>query len=117
MIGNAGGVIATLSFLGALFARQGPPLPRSAFWILALYLLGLMGTWIVLATESRWKLRMWRAVAEIGEVNEKIMKQTARGIFVGTALAGLSFVAGTVWALIYLYGLTDGAPTTPVSPS
>ena len=44
--GNAGGVVATLSLIGTIVGRGTAAAPRAFFWVLIIFLTGLVATWL-----------------------------------------------------------------------
>ena len=52
--GNAGGVIACLGLIGAMIGSDSEStFPRTVFWVLLVFVLGLFGSWLSLLGERR----------------------------------------------------------------
>ncbi len=103
--GNSGGVVAAISLIGTIYGSQnGGPIPQGAFWLLVVFLIGLLAALGRLMFEAHM---LERATIE-GESQrlDRPLPAVYRTL-VWTSVIAL--VVGILGSLVSLYGLTGSA--------
>ena len=112
---NAGGVVATLSFMGALLATgQDTSVPRDFFWALLIYLLGLLAATIEAYADLNQSMHLFEDAAEAagdtsGGVRPWLVPRRTTNLVKSTcvSLAFAAFLAGSFLGLVKLYLLSS----------
>lgn len=117
LAGNAGGVLAVLSFLGTVYGKTGTA-PRSAFWILVVFVVGAASSYIYRQMQvfiqftylKLLELPELEAVEAVRATKKKGLERR-RDIYdwIAVAASGLSsgaLIAGTLLGLQTFYRFT-----------
>lgn len=117
--GNAGGSIASLSFIGALVGSGAPHFPRMLFFVFVIFLVGLAFSWLELTSRLDHARSARRFVSRESwdpnfppkdgskDPRAKLHFQTIGRLAWSRLVSGGCLIAGTVLALNQLYGLTS----------
>lgn len=115
--GNSGGVVATISLIGAIFGSQGGgPIPQGAFWLLVVFLTGLLTALGSLMFDA-YMLDRLTMEGEYQHLEREFPRRYVPLSWEAPALlvvyrtmiwvSGIALVAGVLGSLVYLYGLTS----------
>jgi hypothetical protein len=100
--GNAGGAVALLGLIGGHLGRNGE-FPEPLFWLLATFLVGLLGGWAALLSymmEAKTSI-----VGGESEREEAHLHLVVRLREIGLYVSGFFLVFGVVGSLSFLYSL------------
>ena len=105
--GNAGGVIATLTLIGASLRRSEAVVPTEIFWVLVCFVVGLISNWAMVRVDTIISNEELRAIETKKAFGGNVRTRLELIDRLGRIVAATAFLVGLCGGLIQIYRLTS----------